>query len=85
MKTILKLLVPVIGLYMIVGFVRNEFSNSHDPRSMASAELAGMNFTKLKEASKYAGGSGCIMRGGKIVFSWGDLNKRYSLKSTTKS
>lgn len=44
--------------------------------------------TKLAQARDYAltgGGSGYIVRGGKLVFQWGDPKQRYDLKSTTKS
>ncbi len=49
---------------------------------------AGLDAVKLNEARDYAltgGGSGYITRGGKLVLAWGDLKKRYDLKSTTKS
>ena len=49
---------------------------------------AGMDEAKLREARDYAltgGGSGYIVRHGKLVFSWGDPAQRYDLKSTTKS
>ena len=42
----------------------------------------------LDQAREYAltgGGSGVVIRGGKLVYSWGDLQKQYDLKSTTKS
>ena len=79
-----KFFAGVFVFFFLIGCDKPEFLNTQDPKSVAS-ELAGMNFAKLKEAGDYAGGSGCIMRGGKIVFSWGDINKRYDLKSTTKS
>ncbi|MCA8997352.1 MAG: hypothetical protein KDA80_10200 [Planctomycetaceae bacterium] len=43
---------------------------------------------KLNEAREYAlagGGSGYITRNGKLVLSRGNPQKRYDLKSTTKS
>lgn len=49
---------------------------------------AGLDEAKLDEARDYAltgGGSGCIVRGGKLVYFWGDQKQRYDLKSTTKS
>src|SRR4051812_14872623 len=49
---------------------------------------AGLDAAKLEEARAYAltgGGSGMIIRGGKLVYSWGDLKLRYDLKSSTKS
>jgi len=50
--------------------------------------LAGMDESLLEEARDYAlagGGSGLIVRGGKLVYSWGDPDVLYELKSTTKS
>jgi len=48
----------------------------------------GMDEAQLVHARDYAltgGGSGYITRHGKLVMSWGDLRRRYDLKSTTKS
>jgi CubicO group peptidase (beta-lactamase class C family) len=56
--------------------------------TVAKPADVGMDEHKLAEAKKYAltgGGSGYITRHGKLVMSWGDLAKRYDLKSTTKS
>src|SRR5687768_12196157 len=60
---------------------------AEDWASVTPAE-AQMDAMRLEEARDYAltgGGSGCVIRGGKLVFSWGDLAQRYDLKSTTKS
>jgi len=49
---------------------------------------ADMDSAKLDAARKVAltaGGSGCIVRGGRLVMSWGSQTRRYDLKSTTKS
>lgn len=49
---------------------------------------AGMDEARLRKARDYAltgGGSGFVVRGGGLVFSWGDPKRRYDLKSTTKS
>ena len=54
----------------------------------AAPAVAGLDESHLRQARDYAltgGGSGCIARGGKLVFSWGDPARRYDLKSTTKS
>lgn len=51
-------------------------------------QQTGMDESKLQQARDYAltgGGSGCIIRGGKLIMSWGDQARRYDLKSTTKS
>lgn len=48
----------------------------------------GLDESLLVKARDYAltgGGSGCIVRHGQLVLSWGDPKKRYDLKSTTKS
>ena len=47
-----------------------------------------MDARMLGRARDYAltgGGSGCIVRGGRVVLVWGDQERRYDLKSTTKS
>ena len=48
----------------------------------------GMDAAPLAQAQAYAeqaGGAGLISRYGRIVHSWGDIDQRYDLKSTTKS
>ncbi len=53
-----------------------------------TAQSVGMDKAGLEQARDYAltgGGSGYIIRHGKLVMSWGDEKKRYDLKSTTKS
>jgi CubicO group peptidase (beta-lactamase class C family) len=55
---------------------------------MATPAEMGLDGVKLGEARDYAltgEGSGCIVRGGKLVLAWGDQKRRYDLKSTTKS
>jgi CubicO group peptidase (beta-lactamase class C family) len=47
-----------------------------------------MSEARLRQARDYAltgGGSGLIVRHGKVVLAWGDLAKTYDLKSTSKS
>ena len=59
-----------------------------EPWRTATPAEAGLDERKLREARNYAltgGGSGYIVRGGKLVLSWGDPAQRYDLKSTTKS
>lgn len=54
----------------------------------ATCQQVGMEQSKLEQARDYAltgGGSGCIIRGGKLVMTWGNQTTRYDLKSTTKS
>ena len=48
----------------------------------------GLDRAGLERARDYAltgGGSGLIVRGGRLVLSWGDLKHRYDLKSSTKA
>src|SRR4051812_22980303 len=59
-----------------------------DQWATATPAEAGLDRAKLDQARDYAltgGGSGCIIRGGKLVYAWGDQAARYDLKSTTKS
>jgi CubicO group peptidase (beta-lactamase class C family) len=68
------------SLFFFVGFTLGW--ESITPRQ------ASMDETELQQARDYAltaGGSGCIIRSGKLVISWGDQARRYDLKSTTKS
>ncbi len=56
------------------------------PRA-APAEM-GMDGARLKQARDYAltgGGSGYVIRRGRLVTAWGSPTQRYDLKSTTKS
>jgi len=56
-------------------------------REVSPADV-GMDAALLEKARDYAltgGGSGCIVRHGKLALAWGDQKKRYDLKSTTKS
>ncbi|MHC4888582.1 MAG: serine hydrolase [Planctomycetota bacterium] len=54
----------------------------------AAPEEVGMDAAILRTARDYAltgGGSGCIIRDGRVVMQWGDQKQRYDLKSTTKA
>jgi len=51
-------------------------------------EETGMDSAILRKARDYAltgGGSGCIVRHGRVVMRWGNQKQRYDLKSTTKA
>jgi len=51
-------------------------------------EAAHLDAAKLTQARDYAltgEGSGCIIRGGKLVFQWGDQTTLYDLKSSSKA
>jgi len=45
---------------------------------------AGLDEQKLKEMSDYAGGFGCVVRGGCIVYTWGDPSNRKDVASAVK-
>ncbi|MBN2593047.1 MAG: DUF4038 domain-containing protein, partial [Sedimentisphaerales bacterium] len=47
-------------------------------------EQVGMDIEKLKELSDYAGGFGCIIRHGYMVYTWGDAAKRNDVASAAK-
>jgi CubicO group peptidase (beta-lactamase class C family) len=44
----------------------------------------GLNARKLKELSDYAGGFGCVVRGGYMVYTWGDESRRKDVASAAK-
>jgi len=72
------------------GFVIGSGSASWPTAGWQSAtpQELGMDPVKLAEARDYAltgGGSGYIVKNGKLVFSWGSNSKRYDVKSVTKS
>jgi CubicO group peptidase (beta-lactamase class C family) len=75
-----------VWLFLIFLSVGNQGYNANaDDLQRSAPAVAGMNVAKLEQAGHYAAGSGCVVRGGKIVFNWGDIDKHYELKSTTKS
>lgn len=51
----------------------------------ASPSSMEMNAAALDQAVSYAGGSGYIIRSGRVVRSWGSASTLYSMRSTTKS
>ena len=56
--------------------------------SQATPAEVGLGLGKLETARDYAlsaGGSGCIVRHGRLVLTWGDARQLYDLKSSTKS
>jgi CubicO group peptidase (beta-lactamase class C family) len=51
----------------------------------ATPEEMGMESRALRRAARIAGGAGHIIRGGRLVKSWGNTTRLTDLKSTTKS
>ncbi|MHC4743642.1 MAG: apiosidase-like domain-containing protein [Planctomycetota bacterium] len=49
-----------------------------------SPDQAGLAQSKLKAMSDYAGGFGCIVRGGRMVYTWGDASRRKDMASAVK-
>lgn len=47
-------------------------------------EQVGLDVGKLKELSEYAGGFGCVVRHGYMVYTWGDAGKRQDVASAAK-
>jgi len=47
-------------------------------------EQVGLDAKKLKELSDYAGGFGCVVRHGYMVYAWGDASKRKDVASAAK-
>ena len=47
-------------------------------------EQVGLDAGKLKELGEYAGGSGCVVRHGYMVYTWGDASKRTDVASAAK-
>jgi hypothetical protein len=47
-------------------------------------EQAGLDPAKLAELAKMAGGRGCVVRSGYMVFGWGDVAKRADVASACK-
>jgi CubicO group peptidase (beta-lactamase class C family) len=54
----------------------------------ATPESVGLRLAKLLEAQNYAlrwGGAGCVIRHGKLAYTWGSFTERYPIHSATKS
>lgn len=51
--------------------------------SKAPAEV-GLDASKLKAAAEVAGGRGCVVRHGYLVYSWGDIRRRGDVASACK-
>jgi hypothetical protein len=47
-------------------------------------EQVGLDAKKLKELSDYAGGFGCVVRHGFMVYTWGDASRRKDVASAAK-
>jgi hypothetical protein len=52
--------------------------------AIKTAEQVGLNAGKLKELSDYAGGFGCVVRHGYMVYTWGNAGRRNDVASAAK-
>lgn len=77
-----------MGLFVGCGSVAGAVEWPGAAWPQATPAEAGMAAPRLLQARDYAltgGGSGMILRHGKVVLAWGDPAQRYDLKSTSKS
>lgn len=79
-----------IGLFATCWITTASAQNVWPDPGWPAAEPAavGMDAAKLAAARDYAltgGGSGMVLRHGRVVITWGDLRERYDLKSSTKA
>ncbi|MCC7408946.1 MAG: hypothetical protein IT442_12815 [Phycisphaeraceae bacterium] len=56
----------------------------HGPWPTATPEEVGLDPRKLSEATTWLGGRGCVVRHGRLAFSWGDPTKRGDVASASK-
>src|SRR5262245_19247830 len=47
-------------------------------------EQAGLVAAQLDEVKNFVGGRGCVVRGGYLVYTWGDVTKRGDIASAAK-
>ena len=70
----------VVLFAVLISFSCKKIQTYGDKESICGMQVAG-----LENAAKYAKGSGIVMRGGEKIYSWGNTDQVYDLKSTTKS
>ena len=49
-----------------------------------SPAKAGLNVAALDDMATFLGGRGCVVRGGKLVYQWGEITKRADVASAAK-
>jgi CubicO group peptidase (beta-lactamase class C family) len=84
-----KILVAVLlaGAFVPVGQAwAKETSPVYPGRQWATKtpEKVGLDAKKLKELSDYAGGFGCVVRHGYMVYTWGNAGRRKDVASAAK-
>jgi len=88
LRTLAMVIPAGVSMLLVGGPARGEEVWPMPEWVRVKPEDAGMDAAKLAQARDYAltgGGSGCIVRGDKLVLAWGPQKRRYDLKSTTKS
>jgi CubicO group peptidase (beta-lactamase class C family) len=83
----------VAAFLMSLALLPGAFAQNSGPPPLgdwprATPAEVGLNEALLARARDYAlrgGGSGIVIKQGKLAYSWGDLKAKYDLKSTTKS
>ena len=84
-----KILVAVLlaGTFVPVGQARAKKTSTVYPGRQWATKTpgqVGLDAKKLKELSDYAGGFGCVVRHGYMVYTWGDAGKRKDVASAAK-
>jgi hypothetical protein len=84
---LIMILLALFGVYILFG----EALAGEDPPVYPGKEWAtktpdqvGLDTKKLKELSDYAGGFGCIVRHGYMVYTWGNAGRRNDVASAVK-
>lgn len=62
-----------------------QFPGPWERTTPANARMDEALLDRARDYALKSGGSGIVVRGGKLVYSWGDLKQKYDLKSTSKS
>ena len=76
--------VMAIGLLSCAGAVEAAPVYPGKEWAAKKPEEAGLDAVKLKELSDYAGGFGCVVRHGYMVYTWGDASRRKDVASAAK-
>lgn len=86
LRRAISLLAAGIALAGNASILAAEFPDTAWPKARcADVDLAEARLQQARDYALTGGGSGLIIRHGKLVMSWGDPEKRYDLKSSSKS
>src|SRR5262245_55061947 len=79
----------ILPLWLSLALLASPGESWPTPRwERADPADVGLDRAALERARDYAltgGGSGYVVRAGKLAFEWGDPRRRYDLKSSTKA